>query len=130
MNNRELRNPVEELAEEFMQRRRNGESPSTDEYARRHPEHAGEIRDLFPTLEMMEHVRQDVVGKEDLKPDLSSTEVGQSLGDFQLLKEIGRGGMGIVYEAQQISLGRRVALKILSPSLQSKPTYLERFRRC
>ena len=39
---------------------------------------------------------------------------GQSLGDFRLVRTIGRGGMGVVYEAEQLSLGRRVAVKVLT----------------
>ena len=128
MSSEEKRNPIEELAEEFMQRRRNGESPSPEDYARQYPDYADEIQDLFPTLEMMEHIRKDVVEPEMIE-STPSTEVGQLLGDFQILREIGRGGMGVVYEAQQSSLGRRVALKVLSPSLQSKSKYLERFKR-
>jgi eukaryotic-like serine/threonine-protein kinase len=54
-------------------------------------------------------------------------ELGQ-LGDFRLLREIGRGGMGIVYEAEQISLRRRVALKILSFAAAIDPRQLQRFQ--
>jgi serine/threonine protein kinase len=51
------------------------------------------------------------------------------LGDFELLREIGRGGMGIVYEARQVSLNRRVALKVLSGGLGLTPKAVQRFRR-
>jgi serine/threonine protein kinase len=51
------------------------------------------------------------------------------LGDFELLRELGRGGMGIVYEARQISLNRRVALKVLPPGLSLTDTAVQRFER-
>jgi serine/threonine protein kinase len=54
---------------------------------------------------------------------------GRRLGDFELLREIGRGGMGVVYEARQVSLNRPVALKVLGPALGLSPTAIERFRR-
>ena len=51
------------------------------------------------------------------------------LGDFELIREIGRGGMGIVYDARQVSLNRRVALKILPPGLGLTGQAVQRFER-
>src|SRR5207237_7395454 len=51
------------------------------------------------------------------------------LGDFELLRELGRGGMGIVYEARQVSLNRKVALKVLSGGLGLTSKAVQRFRR-
>ena len=51
------------------------------------------------------------------------------MGDFRLIREIGRGGMGTVYEAEQISLKRRVALKVLPPHLSISTDAVNRFRR-
>jgi len=52
---------------------------------------------------------------------------GVTLGDFQVERQLGRGGMGEVYLARQVSLNRPVALKVLRPDLLTKPTYISRF---
>jgi serine/threonine protein kinase len=52
---------------------------------------------------------------------------GVSLGDFRVERLLGRGGMGEVYLARQVSLNRPVALKVLRPDLLTRPTYLGRF---
>jgi tetratricopeptide (TPR) repeat protein len=55
--------------------------------------------------------------------------VGQRLGDFEIVRELGRGGMGVVYEARQFSLNRKVALKVLSGGLGLTAKAVQRFRR-
>jgi WD40 repeat protein len=131
-NSSDQRNPVELLAEEFLERKRRGEHPTLREYLERHPELADEIRDLFPALLMMEDLG-DSSGA--TTGSLAAAEGGaiaprlQRLGDYRILREIGRGGMGVVYEAEQESLGRRVALKVLSASALLDPKQVRRFAR-
>ena len=119
------RDPLELLAEEFAGRLRRGERPALTEYAERHPELADDIRELFPALVMMEDLGS-VAGQPALP---QAGPLPQQLGDFRILREIGRGGMGLVYEAVQESLGRHVALKVLPFHALMEPTVLERFRR-
>src|SRR5437660_4953793 len=54
---------------------------------------------------------------------------GQTLGDFQILRKLGQGGMGQVYLAEQVSLKRKVALKLLRPEMAANPKALQRFKR-
>jgi hypothetical protein len=97
-------------------------SPSN---TRQHPDLADEIRELFPALVVMEDLGS-VVGQ----PTLSRPgPIPELLGDFRILREVGRGGMGVVYEAVQESLGRHVALKMLPYPGLLDATQLERFRR-
>jgi serine/threonine protein kinase len=117
-------NPIDQLAEQFAERLRRGERPALSEYVQQYPELADETRELFPTLEMMEQLKPT-----SADDDFSAGQRPERIGDYRLLREIGRGGMGVVYEAEQLSLGRHVALKMLSSDSLTNPTYLERFRR-
>ena len=117
---------LDQLADSFVQRLRNGENPSVQEYLTRHPELAGEIDELFPTLAMLEHC-----GVDDDEPSgkIIHAEFPDHLGEYELIREIGRGGMGVVYEAEHATMRRRVALKILPRQFAEKKSALKRFHR-
>jgi WD40 repeat protein/serine/threonine protein kinase len=126
------RNPVELLAEDFLDRKRRGERPTLQEYLDGHPDLADEIRDLFPALLMMEDLGESSgattgppTGEDGIAPGARLDR----LGDYRILREVGRGGMGVVYEAEQESLGRRVALKVLSTGSLLDPKQVRRFER-
>jgi serine/threonine protein kinase len=121
-------NPLEALAAEFVDRQRRGEAPSVEEYAVEHPELATEIRDLFPTIAALEKVRAGQEQPDESRRTPSPIKL-QRLGDFRILREIGRGGMGIVYEAMQESLGRRVAVKVLARHSRLDDSHRRRFVR-
>ncbi len=125
------REPIEELAESFLARFRAGERPPLTELVAAHPELAEEIRELFPALIEMEQAGSaigPVPGWAASRTSLSGAAL-ESLGDYRIIREVGRGGMGVVYEAVQESLGRHVALKVFAPWARTDRKMIERFRR-
>ncbi len=123
---------VLELAEEFLERYRRGERPPLQEYIDRHREFSEEIRTLFPALAMLEKIaladspEMELPASDSVRPGSLGFD---QIGDFRILREIGRGGMGVVFEAEQVSLGRHVALKLLPMSLLRVPKHRRRFER-
>ncbi len=124
------RDPVERLADEFAARRRRGEAPSIFEYVAEYPQYAEEIEQLFPAVAMMEQLRVEEDSRwESARRRAKPFDPPERIGDFAILREIGRGGMGVVYEAEQRSLARRVAVKVLPEHLLLGHGGLARFQR-
>ena len=117
---------LDRLGEEFAARLRRGEQPSLKDYADRYPELAEEIHELFPAMVKVEQVKEICHDWEEAE---TRTAPLSQVGDYRIIREIGHGGMGVVYEAEQISLGRRVAVKVLPWQVAKDRTTLERFRR-
>src|SRR5262249_13075228 len=90
---------VSRLTDEFVERLARGEQPDVEEYAGRHPELAAVLRQLLPALAALHGP--------------APAAAGGRLGDYRLVREVGRGGLGVVYEAVQEGLNRRLALNVL-----------------
>jgi hypothetical protein len=113
--------------EEYLAAAEAGTAPPREEFLARHP---GLAADLDACLEALRFIGRSAAGPRSVVAQAEGAPpepvLGQ-LGDCRLLREVGRGGMGVVYEAEQVSLGRRVALKVLPLAATLDPRQLQRF---
>jgi hypothetical protein len=118
-----------QAVQEYLQLLESGQRPQPEELLRRYPDLAGPLAQCLDGLELV----HKAASREKQSLSGRTGEPGgflpvNPLGDFQILREIGRGGMGVVYEAVQLSLGRRVALKVLPFAAGYDAKQLQRFR--
>lgn len=139
---------LNEIVLEYVEAVERGETPDRKPLLDAHPEHAARLTAFFATRDRLDRIAAPlraiagVSARHARNPDLDATgfsppsapgrpfpsaEVGR-VGDFRLIREVGRGGMGVVYEAEQVSLRRRVALKVLPFAAAIDPRHLQRFR--
>ena len=102
-----------------------GRAVDTRRLMAEHPAIADRLRVCLGSLRLVERAA-DAVAIPRGAPDHAGPE--RRLGDYRILREVGRGGMGVVYEAEQISLRRRVALKVLPFAAAIDPRQLQRFQ--
>src|SRR5437773_633932 len=120
---------LDELIEAFAKKLQGGERVDPETYIQEHPERGEELRRILPAMLVLADLACSAAD-----PGLGGSARGEldpaigELGDFRILREIGRGGMGVVYEAVQISLGRRVALKVLPFAAALDAKQLQRFK--
>ncbi|HEV3085367.1 MAG TPA: protein kinase, partial [Gemmataceae bacterium] len=112
---------LQEILVRYVEALEEGHPPEPKEFVARYPEFAGDLEEYFAGLRQLDRVAAPLRG-------LVRPAVARQLGDFRLLREVGRGGMGIVYEAEQLSLDRRVALKILPFAAMLDAKQLRRFK--
>lgn len=120
--------PFELLATQFVEELRTGKGPSVDLYAKRYPPHAERIRDVFPVLAMLENARIDKEAQ-SIRRNMPDRFPFTRIGQCELLTELGRGGMGVVYQARDLQSGHVVAVKILPWRISIVPEWVQRFER-
>jgi serine/threonine protein kinase len=113
-----------EVLDAYLAALESGTPPDVDELLARYPDLAGDLRECLASLAFIRRAGNlSVAGDTPAEGEAA----GGVLGDFRILREVGRGGMGVVYEAEQISLRRRVALKVLPFAATMDPRHLQRF---
>jgi serine/threonine protein kinase/Tfp pilus assembly protein PilF len=127
---REQHSRVIHILESYLGELEEGRPPHPDDLAAEHPELADVLRAYLEKLEVLHHAAAGLRGPNHTEGPAPATLLPARgrLGDFLIQREIGRGGMGIVYEAEQLSLGRRVALKILPFATALDAKQLQRFK--
>ncbi len=118
-----------DLVADIRNRLQAGDPVDLEAMARRYPEHIDELHGLLPAMQVLAELGNSREGDSvtsELLPELAGPP--QMLGDFRIEHEIGRGGMGVVYQAEQLPLGRRVALKVLPLAAMLDPKQLQRFK--
>jgi WD40 repeat protein/serine/threonine protein kinase len=120
---------LDQIVAAYLEDRDHGAAPDPDAWINAHPEFAVELREFLSNWDGVPALRKELSLRPALVPPSLIGPPGLTeLGDFRILRELGRGGMGIVYEAEQISLGRRVALKVLPQASLLDERLLRRFR--
>jgi eukaryotic-like serine/threonine-protein kinase len=121
--------------QEYMAASEAGKKPNRQEFLSRFPDIRDDLSACLQGLAFVNSAADQINGPQmpagaDVADSGLDADVtgAKPLGDFKLLREIGRGGMGVVYEAMQLSLGRRVAVKVLSFAAALDPRHLQRFR--
>ncbi|MGE3817885.1 MAG: protein kinase [Isosphaeraceae bacterium] len=116
--------------ERFLGLVKTGRRPNREEFLAQHGDDRSVLADCLDGLEFLLSAAPALAELGDPSDDAPGISLGPTsrLGDYRIVREIGRGGMGVVYEAEQVSLGRRVALKILPLGAALDPRQRQRFR--
>ena len=125
-----------QILSDVTDRIRRGESPELQALLQQHPDLAAELKEIWPALALAEefgkpsldHEKQTCATVPQPDPSRSLFSLPRTFGDYELLEEIGRGGMGVVYKARQKSLNRLVALKMILRGELASAADLVRFR--
>lgn len=122
---------LDEIVADFTRQTREGKAPEISTYKRKHPAFADDIEDLLSSVAMIEGLKAETKDPHSDASSIKNADLSgtKQLGDYILIREVGRGGMGVVFEAVHQSLGRRVALKVMLEHELESEKQIARFRR-
>lgn len=120
---------LEQIVDHFTNRLRAGEHPAIAEYQDQYPKFRDEIEDLLASVAMIEQLKSDPTNSPSKSRSLDEVSGLDRIGPYKIKGEIGRGGMGVVFEAVHESLGKRVAIKVMPTPLINSKNFVERFKR-
>ena len=114
-----------EIADDYASLIRSGQRPNIEDFVRRLPGAEHVVRDVLKSIDLMHHLQYDRAAS---PAECITTSTPERIGEYEILHEAGRGGMGVIYRARQIPLNRIVALKVLPVAASLDPVKLRRFR--
>ena len=114
--------------EEYIQMLRDGWRPGRAEFLARHQSIADILGDRLEDLEFVQDAMSPLAETGPVGGSIEDSLISARLGEYRIIREVGRGGMGVVYEAEQLPLGRRVALKVLPSTASLDPRQRQRFQ--
>lgn len=122
------RDPLEEVASIYLDRLRQGDTIDLEDFVSGYPKIAGELKDFLSLVSAMEDWKAEKELEVVKTPMPDEFDIHQ-LGDCKILREIARGGMGVIFEAEQQPIGRRVAVKLLPWKFGIQSKWSKQFRR-
>ncbi len=117
---------IDELVERYLKLAEQDSAPAIDVYAREFPQHELELVRILQTMNVVQRLQP--APHRTVKTGSSAVESAPVIEDYRLIRVAGRGGMGVVYEAIQVSLDRKVALKVLPQVLFQNQRARQRFQ--
>jgi WD40 repeat protein/serine/threonine protein kinase len=119
--------PLDDVLADYLRAVERGETPDRDDLLARHLDLADELRQFFANHDRMKHVAQPLCEATATHPASDTAARIRYFGDYEVLEEIARGGMGVVFKARQVRLNRIVAVKMILSGQLASPEDVERF---